>query len=84
MVTRYTRDGDGFVLNGTKRFITGAGVSHAYVVFATRNPEERAKGVSAFIVMRDSSRGTFRSGAITSGGVIAPSCACTRASVGVR
>ena len=52
MTTRYERD-DGFVLNGTKRFITGAGVSHAYVVFATRDPEERSKGVSAFIVLRD-------------------------------
>jgi alkylation response protein AidB-like acyl-CoA dehydrogenase len=53
MTTRYVRDGTDFVLNGTKRFITGAGVSHAYVVFATRDPQERAKGVSAFIVMRD-------------------------------
>jgi|SRR5215217_1854535 len=51
--TRYERDGDGFVLNGTKRFITGAGVSHAYVVFATRDPAERSKGISAFLVMRD-------------------------------
>src|SRR5438552_3501534 len=32
--TRVVRDGDRFVLNGTKRFITGAGISHAYVVFA--------------------------------------------------
>ncbi|HLA92750.1 MAG TPA: acyl-CoA dehydrogenase family protein [Actinomycetota bacterium] len=53
MVTRYERDGDGFVLNGTKRFITGAGVSHAYVVFATRDVAERSKGISAFLVMRD-------------------------------
>ena len=53
MVTRYHRDGDGFVLNGTKRFITGAGVSHAYVVFATRDVAERSKGISAFLVMRD-------------------------------
>jgi alkylation response protein AidB-like acyl-CoA dehydrogenase len=53
MSTRYAREQDGFVVNGTKRFITGAGVSHAYVVFATRDPEERAKGVSAFVVMRD-------------------------------
>ena len=51
--TRYERDGDEFVLNGTKRFITGAGVSHAYVVFATRDPSERARGISAFLVMRD-------------------------------
>ncbi len=51
--TRYERDGDHFVLNGTKRFITGAGVSHAYVVFATRDPSQRSKGISAFLVMRD-------------------------------
>jgi alkylation response protein AidB-like acyl-CoA dehydrogenase len=53
MTTRYERDGDGWVLTGTKRFITGAGVSHAYVVFATKDPSLRAKGVSAFLVMRD-------------------------------
>ena len=51
--TRYVADGDGFVLNGTKRFITGAGVSHAYVVFATRDPAERSKGISAFVVLKD-------------------------------
>jgi alkylation response protein AidB-like acyl-CoA dehydrogenase len=53
MTTRYERDGDEFVLSGTKRFITGAGVSHGYVVFATKDPSMRTKGVSAFLVMRD-------------------------------
>jgi alkylation response protein AidB-like acyl-CoA dehydrogenase len=53
MTTRYRRTDDGFVLNGTKRFITGAGVSHAYALFATKDPELRAKGVSAFIVRKD-------------------------------
>jgi alkylation response protein AidB-like acyl-CoA dehydrogenase len=53
LATTYARDGDGFVLNGTKRFITGAGVSHAYVVFATRDLDLRAKGISAFLVMKD-------------------------------
>jgi alkylation response protein AidB-like acyl-CoA dehydrogenase len=53
MTTRYEREGDEFVLSGTKRFITGAGVSHGYVVFATKDPSMRAKGVSAFLVMRD-------------------------------
>ncbi|HEX9123421.1 MAG TPA: acyl-CoA dehydrogenase family protein, partial [Actinomycetota bacterium] len=53
MTTRFERDGDGFVLNGTKRFITGAGVSQAYVVFATSDPSLRSKGVSAFLVIRD-------------------------------
>jgi len=53
MTTRYSRDGDSFVISGTKRFITGAGVSHAYIVFATSDPSLRAKGISAFLVMRD-------------------------------
>ncbi len=51
--TRHVRDGDSFVLSGTKRFITGAGVSHAYVVFATSDPALRSRGISAFLVMRD-------------------------------
>ena len=42
MTTRYERDGERWVLNGTKRFITGAGVSHAYVVFATKDPSLRS------------------------------------------
>jgi alkylation response protein AidB-like acyl-CoA dehydrogenase len=53
MTTRYARTDEGFVLNGTKRFITGAGVSQAYVVFATRDPAERSKGISAFLVMSE-------------------------------
>jgi alkylation response protein AidB-like acyl-CoA dehydrogenase len=53
MTTRYRRADGGFVLNGTKRFITGAGVSHAYALFATSDPDLRAKGISAFLVMRD-------------------------------
>jgi alkylation response protein AidB-like acyl-CoA dehydrogenase len=53
LATRYDRDGDAFVLDGTKRFITGAGVSHAYVVFATGDPSLRTKGISAFLVHKD-------------------------------
>jgi alkylation response protein AidB-like acyl-CoA dehydrogenase len=54
MKTRYERTDDGgFRLNGTKRFITGAGVSDAYTVFASRDPELRAKGISAFLVFKD-------------------------------
>jgi alkylation response protein AidB-like acyl-CoA dehydrogenase len=53
MKTRYERTGAGFRLNGTKRFITGAGIADAYTVFATRDPELRAKGISAFLVFRD-------------------------------
>jgi alkylation response protein AidB-like acyl-CoA dehydrogenase len=56
MKTRYERDGQGgggFRLSGTKRFITGAGVSDAYTVFATRDPALRADGISAFVVYRE-------------------------------
>ncbi len=53
MTTRYERTGDGFVLDGVKRFITGAGVSDWYTVFATRDPSLRAKGVAAFLVHRE-------------------------------
>jgi alkylation response protein AidB-like acyl-CoA dehydrogenase len=59
LTTRYVREGDGYVLNGTKRFITGAGVSDAYVVFATRDPEMRSKGISAFLVMKDDAGVSF-------------------------
>src|SRR6266540_3981484 len=53
MKTRYEPGGDGFRLNGTKRFITGAGASDRYTVFATRDPELKAKGISAFVVYTD-------------------------------
>jgi len=39
-----------FVLNGTKRFISNAGIADFYVVFASTAPEKKAKGVSAFII----------------------------------
>jgi acyl-CoA dehydrogenase len=47
--TATARSGE-FVLNGTKRFISNAGIADFYVVFATTEPEKKAKGVSAFIV----------------------------------
>jgi alkylation response protein AidB-like acyl-CoA dehydrogenase len=53
MRTRYERTDGGFRLNGTKRFITGAGVADMYTVFATRDPELRQKGISAFLVSSD-------------------------------
>ena len=53
MTTRSEPTRDGFVLSGTKRFITNAGVSNAYTVFATRDPDLRAKGISAFLVHAD-------------------------------
>ena len=50
MKTRAVRDGDQFVLNGVKRWITNAGVSDFYTVFAVTDPDARSKGISAFVV----------------------------------
>ncbi|WP_208615611.1 acyl-CoA dehydrogenase family protein, partial [Streptomyces rubellomurinus] len=50
MSTRAVRDGDFWVLNGVKRWITNAGVSEFYTVMAVTDPEKRSKGISAFVV----------------------------------
>ena len=50
MKTRAVRDGDEFVINGVKRWITNAGVSDFYTVFAVTDPEQRTRGISAFLV----------------------------------
>jgi len=50
--TRAVRDGDHYVLNGTKQFISGAGESDVYVVMA-RTGEDGPKGVSTFIIPKD-------------------------------
>jgi alkylation response protein AidB-like acyl-CoA dehydrogenase len=44
------RDGDEYVLNGGKRFITNAGVASLYVVFAKTDPDGGHGGISAFVV----------------------------------
>lgn len=50
MKTRAVRDGDYYVLNGSKVWITNGGEAEIYVVFAITDPEKRHKGISAFIV----------------------------------
>jgi alkylation response protein AidB-like acyl-CoA dehydrogenase len=47
------RDGDSYVLNGSKRFITNAGVAALYVVFAKTDPDAGHAGISAFVVEAD-------------------------------
>ncbi len=44
------RDGDAYILNGRKTWISNAGVAHAYVVFARTGEALGAKGLSAFVV----------------------------------
>ncbi|MGI8900018.1 MAG: acyl-CoA dehydrogenase family protein [Nocardioides sp.] len=50
MRTRAVREGAGWTLNGIKRWITNAGVSEFYTVFAVTDTAQRAAGVSAFVV----------------------------------
>ncbi|MHB1614482.1 MAG: acyl-CoA dehydrogenase family protein [Actinomycetes bacterium] len=52
MRTRAVPDGDGWVLDGTKRWITNAGVSEYYTVLAVTDPQARSRGISAFVVER--------------------------------
>ncbi len=52
MATRAEKVGDQYVLNGSKQFISGAGATDFYFIFA-RTGGEGPKGVSAFVVMKD-------------------------------
>ena len=51
--TRATRDGDEYVINGTKRFITGGGIADLTVVFARESDSDGWGDVSAFVVPND-------------------------------
>jgi len=51
--TRAVRDGDHYVLNGTKTFVTNAPVADLFVVYATVEPSLGATGITAFIVEKD-------------------------------
>ncbi|PKJ54296.1 acyl-CoA dehydrogenase AcdA [Bacillus sp. SN10] len=53
MKTIAKRDGDHYVLNGSKIFITNGGIADIYVVFALTDPESKQRGTSAFIVESD-------------------------------
>lgn len=48
--TRAVRQGDYYVLNGTKQFITNGSVAKIYTVIASTNPAKGARGLSGFIV----------------------------------
>ena len=50
MLTRAVREGDWWVLNGTKMWITNAGVSQYYTVMAVTEPDRGPRGISAFVV----------------------------------
>ena len=47
------RDGDEYVINGTKAFITNGSIANIYTVFALTDPDAGSRGLSCFIVERD-------------------------------
>jgi alkylation response protein AidB-like acyl-CoA dehydrogenase len=53
MGARAVRDGDSYRLSGTKTWITNAGISDVYVVFAKTDPSAGARGVSCFVVEKE-------------------------------
>jgi len=60
MRTRATRDGDDWVINGQKSWITGAGISRFYTVLAVTDPDgQRGSNVSAFVVETSDEGFTF-------------------------
>lgn len=59
MKTRAVRDGDSWVLNGAKRWITNAGVSEFYTIFATVDPALGRNGITAFLIEKSDSGLSF-------------------------
>ncbi|MHA2295761.1 MAG: acyl-CoA dehydrogenase family protein [Candidatus Hodarchaeales archaeon] len=51
--TSAVKDGDEYIINGTKCFITNAPLATLHTVFATTNPELKHKGISVFMVKSD-------------------------------
>jgi len=59
MRTMAVRDGDEYILNGSKVFITNGGEAEVYVVFAITSPEKKTRGITAFIVEKGTPGFTF-------------------------
>lgn len=53
LTTTATLDGTDYILNGTKCFITNGGVAETFIVFATTDKSKGSKGITAFIVEKD-------------------------------
>ena len=59
MTTKAVREGDEWVLNGVKRWITNAGESEFYTVLAVTDPSKRTRGISAFVVEKSDAGVSF-------------------------
>lgn len=53
MLTKAERDGDEYVLNGSKTFVSNGPVANVFVVYARTRPDAGALGITAFLVERD-------------------------------
>ena len=52
-LSRGVRDGDNFIINGSKVFITNGSVGGTYIIFVMTQPDKGLKGITAFIVSRE-------------------------------
>ncbi|MEI6867945.1 MAG: acyl-CoA dehydrogenase family protein [Actinomycetes bacterium] len=59
MKTKAVRDGEGWVISGSKKWISNAGFSEFYTVLASTNPELGAKGITAFIIEKSDAGVSF-------------------------
>jgi alkylation response protein AidB-like acyl-CoA dehydrogenase len=59
MTTKAVKDGDTWVINGSKKWISNAGESEFYTVLASTDPSRGAKGISAFIVEKSDAGVSF-------------------------
>ncbi len=57
--TKAVKDGDYYILNGTKQWITNGGEADIYTVFANTNPDKGVRGLSCFIVEKGTPGFTF-------------------------
>ena len=57
MTTRAEKNGDSYVLNGTKHWITGGGVSRLHLIFARVVEKKKDMGIAGFIAIRDETEG---------------------------
>ena len=74
MTTRAVKDGDSYILNGRKCFITNGGVSDLYIVMAVTDPEKGFKGVSAFMIEKDTPGLSFGRHENKMGSRLSPTC----------
>ena len=81
--TRAVQDGDDWVLNGVKRWITNAGWSEYYTVLA-RTSDDGAKGISAFVVTHPATRQALQSGHLTTVNLFYQPVGITEVPVGTR